>query len=227
MSKFHINKNGVPAPCRAKEGNCPYGGSDSHYDTYEEAQKAATAKLESEHGLLATAETKNPEYEAKIDEVFTEVAKYLEKMDYDSRPDYDEFSREIEAADDLVRKYFKAKIEAKKEGKDLDEVGKEFRGKFDTPEVDKDSFYSIEPYGEADFREVWTSSSEDAYNEALMEAEKVEDYYYDRLDFTDEAIYMVEQVDWTKYGVSQREGEIEALEYMYENDLTIRPADFT
>lgn len=38
MSKFHINKHGVPAPCRAKPGNCPLGGDESHFDTQEEAQ---------------------------------------------------------------------------------------------------------------------------------------------------------------------------------------------
>ena len=26
MAKFHINKHGVPAPCKAKPGNCPLGG---------------------------------------------------------------------------------------------------------------------------------------------------------------------------------------------------------
>lgn len=57
MSKFHINKHGVPAPCRAKEGNCPYGGSDSHYDTYEEAQAAANKQNESEYGALRALKT--------------------------------------------------------------------------------------------------------------------------------------------------------------------------
>lgn len=57
MSKFHINKHGVPAPCRAKEGNCPYGGSDSHYDTYEEAQVAANKQNESKYGALRELKT--------------------------------------------------------------------------------------------------------------------------------------------------------------------------
>lgn len=227
MSKFHINKHGVPSPCRAQKGNCPYGGEDSHYDSMEEAQIAANKMNEADYGLLATSETENPEYDAKVDEVFTEVAEYLGKKDDENRPNSDDFQDEMNAADDLARKYFKAKIEAKRKGKDMGEVNKEFDGKVDTPEVERDSFYSIQPSGTTDFREVWTSSSEEAYNDTLREAEKVKDYYYDRLDFTDEAIYMVEQVDWTKYGKTQREGEIEALEYMYDNDLTIRPNDFT
>lgn len=55
MAKFHINKNGVPAPCRAQKGNCPYGGSESHYDTMEEAQSAIDKKSEMEYGLLPSA----------------------------------------------------------------------------------------------------------------------------------------------------------------------------
>lgn len=41
MSKFHINKHGVPAPCRAKEGNCPLGGEESHFKSQEDAQAHA------------------------------------------------------------------------------------------------------------------------------------------------------------------------------------------
>lgn len=55
MSKFHINKNGVPAPCKAQNGKCPLGGetgSENHYDSQEEAQKAADEINERQHGLL-------------------------------------------------------------------------------------------------------------------------------------------------------------------------------
>mgnify|MGYP001425994203 CR=1 FL=1 len=72
MAKFHINKHGVPAPCRAKKGNCPYGGSENHYDTMEEAQSAIDQKSEMEYGLLPSQETKEPTLEltlnAKIDD---------------------------------------------------------------------------------------------------------------------------------------------------------------
>lgn len=60
MSKYHINKNGVPAPCRAKEGNCPYGGMDGnedHFDTLEEAQKHIDNENERIHGLAAKVKT--------------------------------------------------------------------------------------------------------------------------------------------------------------------------
>lgn len=55
MSKFHINKHGVPAPCRAKEGNCPLGGdsgNENHFDTQQEAQEHADKINSAEHGHL-------------------------------------------------------------------------------------------------------------------------------------------------------------------------------
>ena len=38
MSKFHINKHGVPAPCKAKTGNCPLGGDEQHFNSQADAQ---------------------------------------------------------------------------------------------------------------------------------------------------------------------------------------------
>ena len=52
MSKFHINKHGVPAVCKATKGNCPYGGSDTHFDTLGDAQAHADKVNEANHGLL-------------------------------------------------------------------------------------------------------------------------------------------------------------------------------
>lgn len=52
MSKFHIDKNGKPAVCKAKSGNCPLGGSDSHFDSKEEAQQFIDLKNEEKYGKL-------------------------------------------------------------------------------------------------------------------------------------------------------------------------------
>lgn len=62
MSKFHINKHGVPAPCKAIKGNCPLGGesgNENHFDTQEEAQEYADIENENEHGLLPGIEQDN------------------------------------------------------------------------------------------------------------------------------------------------------------------------
>lgn len=52
MTKFHINKHGVPAPCKAKPGNCPLGGNDTHFDNMQDAQNYVDKANESKHGLL-------------------------------------------------------------------------------------------------------------------------------------------------------------------------------
>lgn len=51
--RFHINKYGVPAPCRAQKGNCPYGGDDNHFDTEEEAQIIADELNAKKYGLYS------------------------------------------------------------------------------------------------------------------------------------------------------------------------------
>lgn len=74
---IHNGPNG-PGPCGAGSGKgrgCPYdkeGTGANHYDTQEEAQVAFDAKMEAEHGLVATA-TKAPaetedEINARINE---------------------------------------------------------------------------------------------------------------------------------------------------------------
>ena len=52
MTKYHINKHGVPAPCRATKGNCPLGGDESHFSTQEEAQEYADKINAAEYGHL-------------------------------------------------------------------------------------------------------------------------------------------------------------------------------
>lgn len=52
MARFHINKHGVPAPCRATKGNCPLGGEGKHFDTREAAQEFADSQNEKESSLL-------------------------------------------------------------------------------------------------------------------------------------------------------------------------------
>lgn len=54
MSKFHINKHGVPAPCKAKVGNCPLGGIESHFNTKTEAQLFADKMNSEKFGFVPT-----------------------------------------------------------------------------------------------------------------------------------------------------------------------------
>lgn len=74
MSKFHINKHGVPAPCKATKGNCPLGGDEQHFNSEEEAQAFINNRMESEYGLLGGAPSvpavKNVTINHDFDDVF-------------------------------------------------------------------------------------------------------------------------------------------------------------
>lgn len=63
MAKFHINSKGVPAPCQAEKGNCPFGDVNSHYDTIEEAQEVADKINEEQFGILQRIDSTNGNYE--------------------------------------------------------------------------------------------------------------------------------------------------------------------
>ena len=52
MGKFHINREGVPAPCKAEKGRCPFGGSDRHFDSLEEAEGFVQKVYDEQFGLL-------------------------------------------------------------------------------------------------------------------------------------------------------------------------------
>ena len=63
MSKFHINKHGVPAPCRATKGNCPLGGEGEHFNTPQEAQAYIDKTNEEKHGFLPGIDTASHDIE--------------------------------------------------------------------------------------------------------------------------------------------------------------------
>lgn len=76
MSKFHINKHGVPAPCRAVKGNCPLGGNsgeEGHFDSKEEAQVHADNINKKEYGVTPEMAKPNIEVDQKdFDKTFPE-----------------------------------------------------------------------------------------------------------------------------------------------------------
>ena len=60
MTKYHINKHGVPAVCMAKPGNCPLGGDELHFSTMEEAEKAVEKEMAEKYGVLGVETTPAP-----------------------------------------------------------------------------------------------------------------------------------------------------------------------
>lgn len=47
---YHIKKDGTPGVCHAKNGNCPLGGPQSHFETLEGANEEAQSRLEKQYG---------------------------------------------------------------------------------------------------------------------------------------------------------------------------------
>lgn len=95
MSKFHINKQGVPAPCKATKGNCPLGGDDQHFNNEKDAQAFVDNQMEKEHGLLGGTPSlpavKNVTINHDFDDVFQdpwnnhgmqETGEYSESLKY-------------------------------------------------------------------------------------------------------------------------------------------------
>lgn len=52
MTKFHINKHGIPAICKAKEGNCPLGDNSTHFTSEKEAQEYINKINQKEFNIL-------------------------------------------------------------------------------------------------------------------------------------------------------------------------------
>lgn len=52
MAKYHINKNGKPAICRASKQPCPLGGDEVHFSSKEEAQAYVDKVNAEEHGVF-------------------------------------------------------------------------------------------------------------------------------------------------------------------------------
>lgn len=86
---YHINKEGVPGPCNAVKGKCPFG---EHYSTYNEAENAANRAHSKKHGVLNTVEKPwntefAEEYNARVAEL-TDENRSLQFLGGDSRFKY-------------------------------------------------------------------------------------------------------------------------------------------
>ena len=105
MAKYHINKKGIPAVCKAKDGNCPLGGNEQHFGTKEDAQKFADEKNKELFGLIQ--KEPNPRIRYHQEKV-SEIEKYLEENKELSQENIDNFKGEID--------YHKNSIENQREG---------------------------------------------------------------------------------------------------------------
>lgn len=96
VTKFHISKNGMPALCKAKDGNCPLK-QKIHYKTKEEAQLAADKINEEQYGIIPKDENitfkRKPKKEKQFIKAFKmehkeHIDKRLEEMSQDGNESY-------------------------------------------------------------------------------------------------------------------------------------------
>lgn len=223
MSRFHINKHGVPAPCKAKPGNCPLGGDDQHFKTKEEAQAYADKINEQKHSLLPQVENVTGDTpmehktQLKMMSIYDEAIDALD--DYTSGSEYAPETSEVDPVNQ-AEKYFDAVIR-KHSGENVDLNKYDFDW-VEEVEDNQDSYMSltnaysrtaIEPeYG-------WDSSSDEAYYDDLSKAEDTNEFFEGRKEFIHDMVKKVQKVDWTQYGMNQKEGEIEALKFLKDGDL--------
>jgi hypothetical protein len=117
MAKFHINKHGVPAPCRAKSGNCPLGGEETHFNTKEEAQKSLDEKNKKLFGLMPEEKSGYSHRNEQLDKLATPE----EKMNY------------------VVQDFSKNVLNEDK----IDEAGAHMSGEARNEQYEQSSFYHL------------------------------------------------------------------------------------
>lgn len=217
MSKFHINKHGVPAPCKAKSGNCPLGGEESHFESKEEAQVQADKQNGAEHGILPGINT-NDNKEEKFDNKLEELDKFVES----ESPKYLKTEYETPDVSDTemyqqVDKYVDAVIN-KHEGKevDLEKTSSDLGNQWNKDvEENAESYYESEDGGQ---NEKWTSSSEDAQEEDFKKAADSEESFHERVELVDATYKKVNEINWKEYGKTQKDGVSEAM-YALKNSF--------
>lgn len=64
----------------------------------------------------------------------------------------------------------------------------------------------------------WTSESEEVYNKDLIQAGECNLFYQLRKELIEDIILKVQEVSWKDYGMSQLEGEINALNYICQSE---------
>lgn len=148
-------------------------------------------------------QVKNFSYEA------TEDARNLEEPDVPEDSDYD--------PDEEVDKYFSDVIK-QKNGEEVD-LSKHKVDWEDEVSENEDSYYSQSLGREGDVNDRWTSSSSEAFERDLEKAAATNDYYESKKDFINDIVKKAESTDWTQHGKTQKEGVVDALEYIRDRDL--------
>lgn len=85
MVRFHINKHGIPAVCKAKPGNCPLGDSSTHFESLEAAKIHINLVNEAEFGILPTSKINlNDKLNNLFDEKYLSILKRLNEANFEA-----------------------------------------------------------------------------------------------------------------------------------------------
>lgn len=171
MTKYHINKNGVPALCKAKKGNCPFGGDDSHFPSKTAAQNHISDLYKKQYGIISG----NPE---RLDSTQKRINKAIRFLDLEMVSDglYGELPEE--ELTQIVDNFIEEK------GLQSDTTGMNTQGKLE---------YVRENYEEELLDRALSSVSEGKLHDYLDNLEKtlnLEEYYmeFDPKEFEDNPV---------------------------------------
>lgn len=104
MARYHINDRGEVRPCRAKPGNCRFGGASGtadHFESAAEARVAADKKLQKSYGAVASVA--RPLNDAQFRNLRDDVQSAL--VTYGGVPKASDLD-EVRSVDDMVQKWF-------------------------------------------------------------------------------------------------------------------------
>lgn len=83
MTKYHIDRNGKPAICRATKRPCPLGGDGVHFDSLEDAQAYADDMNKKEFGLLGQPSLQDSPWKeemSKMENIFEEYEAEVRRL---------------------------------------------------------------------------------------------------------------------------------------------------
>lgn len=226
MSKFHINSKGVPSPCRAVKGNCPFaefdesGVDQGHFDNYDDAQKRADEKMSSQYGLFYEeekviiqndgAEFLDPQLEDETLKIAAQTRIDLSDMTMDYERDA------VSIASDVVSDYtgYLKKTDSENPAS-LYEFFEKNGSNLDDDKPNKESFAEVQyDYYDGPVGERWTQSSQDMYDEESSKHEEIEENVSMVLEDLDDYSKRLDKIDWKEKGINKKEAMVEFYDYM-------------
>lgn len=104
MAKFHIGRNGKPAQCNAKKGNCPFGSEKEHYNSKQEAQNHLEEKLSHNQNVFSSAQKNDNTKQKNINYITSnlkEVSDIIKDKLYDPEKTQEQKEKEKQQKEEI------------------------------------------------------------------------------------------------------------------------------